>query len=343
MTEDSPLPFVTIVIPVLNEERFIVPLLSSLGCIGGQKCLPGPHEIILVDGGSTDRTLAILDSIKHESGIRVVHNRSRIQSAGVNLAAREASPEAKYLIRIDAHATYSSGFVECVVRSLANTSAASVVVPLISTPREGATGFVQAVAAAQRSLLGNGGSLHRLATTSAKWVDHGHHAGFDLSFFRSLGGYDESFATNEDAEYDVRVAAVGGGIWFEPTAIVWYSPRETAMGLARQYFRYGYGRAMTLVKHGLYPKPRQCFPLAALVTNALALIVAATFWGPAILFPAAYLLICFLAAYLARKSAKIVDRPFIDAEITGALATMHMSWAVGFVVRMLEKVGLKLN
>ncbi|MCS4089985.1 glycosyltransferase family 2 protein [Rhizobium sp. BK176] len=330
MAEAHEPPFVTVVIPVLNEERFIVPLLESLGCLGGNRCLPWPHEVIVADGGSTDRTLDILAGISTETGIRVIDNRARIQSAGVNLAASEANPASRYLIRIDAHAIYDKGFVERVARALMETAAASVVVPLITRPHDDAKGFVWAVTVAQRSVLGNGGSAHRMESTPAKWVDHGHHAGFDLDFFRSIGGYDESFATNEDAEYDVRVAEAGGKIWFEPACTVWYSPRESASSLGRQYFRYGIGRASTLFKHRLAPKPRQMFPVAALGANAVA-VLGSIFWTPLLIVPAAYLVACLVGSDRARKASGIANDGFVAVKAAAALVIMHMSWAVGFV------------
>ena len=335
MADPSTAPFVTVVIPVLNEERFILPLLESLGCLGGNRFMLGPHEIIVADGGSTDRTLEMLAGISKEAGIRVLHNPDRIQSAGVNLAAREANPATKYLIRVDAHAVYDPGFIERVACSLVETGAASVVVPLITRPVDGAKGFVWAVTLAQRSKLGNGGSAHRLESTPAQWVDHGHHAGFDLEFFRSIGGYDESFATNEDAEYDVRVLKAGGRIWFEPSAKVWYSPRETARALANQYFRYGKGRASTILKHRLLPKPRQMFPVAALVANLTA-VVFAFVWTPTLIIPAAYFLACFVAAIVERKSMGVRDNGYIDEEATCALMIMHLCWGAGFVSRLLK-------
>ncbi|MCV9963901.1 glycosyltransferase family 2 protein [Pararhizobium sp. BT-229] len=339
MAGHDPISFVTIVIPVLNEERFILPLLESLGCLGGNRCLPGPHEIIVADGGSTDSTLDILAGISVETGIRVINNSDRIQSAGVNLAAREANPEAKYLIRVDAHAVYEPGFVERVARSLVDTGASSVVVPLITRPLKGSVGFVWAVTVAQRSKLGNGGSAHRLETTPAQWVDHGHHAGFDLEFFRSIGGYDESFATNEDAEYDARVANAGGRIWFEPAAKVWYSPRETVPALARQYFRYGKGRASTMLKHRLSPKARQMFPLAALGANAGGLL-GGLLWSPLWSVPLIYGAACLGASIMESASVARDGGWRLYLQGAAALVVMHMCWAAGFACKVCKSVNI---
>ena len=34
------------------------------------------------------------------------------------------------------------------------------------------------------------------------YVDHGHHAAFRAASFKAIGGYDETFSHNEDAEFD---------------------------------------------------------------------------------------------------------------------------------------------
>ncbi|MDQ3698988.1 MAG: glycosyltransferase, partial [Gemmatimonadota bacterium] len=46
-------PALSVVIPTLNESRSIAALLGDL------RTLRAPHEIIVVDGGSTDETAAI--------------------------------------------------------------------------------------------------------------------------------------------------------------------------------------------------------------------------------------------------------------------------------------------
>ena len=81
------------------------------------------------------------------------------------------------------------------------TKADSVVV---SMNAEGSACLQRAAAAAQNSLLGNGGSSHRIRS-DGRWVDHGHHALMTTAAFKAVGGYDEAFSHNEDAELDVRL------------------------------------------------------------------------------------------------------------------------------------------
>ena len=116
-------------------------------------------------------------------------------------------------------------------------AAASVVVAMRS---QGHEGFQAAVAAVQNSLLGAGGAPHR-RTGKAQFVDHGHHALFDLQRFMAIGGYDESASHNEDAEFDIRLARTGGTIWLTRAVEVTYFPRASIKALYRQYKCYGRG------------------------------------------------------------------------------------------------------
>ncbi len=312
-------PFVSIVVPTLNEERYIEDCLRSLaGAAAGVE-----FEILVMDGGSDDRTGEIVRAVAQAiPGIALHHNPQRLQSAAMNLAARLASPRAAVILRADAHAHYPPGFVRLCLDALAEHGAASVVVPMLT---RGHGGMQRAIAAAQNSRLGNGGAAHRVGGRSG-FVEHGHHAAFDRATFLRLGGYDARFTHNEDAEFDLRLRRAGGRIWMCGDAPVTYFPRETLRRLARQYVRHGRGRARTLVLHRLRPKPRQLAPVGVLLLCAASLPLAlASAWF--LLVPAAYAAMCL--AWAARQSALAGDPWLLAAG--PAVMTMHLAWAWGFL------------
>jgi succinoglycan biosynthesis protein ExoA len=287
-------------------------------------------EIVVMDGGSGDRTVELVEAFaaRHPApefpAIRALPNPQRVQSAAVNLAARLASARATIIIRADAHAHYPNGFVRRCVADLLRTGATSVVVPMRNQAQPG-QGLQRAIAVAQSSRLGNGGSAHRARPRSG-FVDHGHHAAFDRAFFLSVGGYDESFTHNEDAELDHRAQLAGGRVWMCAEEPVTYFPRCDLVALARQYFRHGAGRARTLLKHRLKPRPRQLAPVAALglCLGGLAILPVL----PALALPAlAYLLGCL--AWGATQAIANRDPWLLAAG--PALLTMHLSWASGFL------------
>jgi succinoglycan biosynthesis protein ExoA len=109
--------FVSIVMPALDEERYIADAIASI--VPDASDLE--YELLVLDGGSTDRTRAIVAELAATNPrIRVIHNAKRIQSAGVNLAARFADPRAAYLVRADCHIRYPVGFVQRCVKDLSN-------------------------------------------------------------------------------------------------------------------------------------------------------------------------------------------------------------------------------
>ena len=309
------------VIPALNEARHIETCIRSL--------MTGAPELrsvalTVADGGSSDATVAIVERLKAEfPNLRVLHNPKRLQSAALNLAAvNHAGPDHRILVRCDAHSIYPPNFILDVARSLAASGAASLVIPMDAT---GETCFEKANAWIVDTPLGSGGAAHRGGMVSG-WVDHGHHAGFDLDWYRRIGGYDETFSHNEDAEYDTRLAQAGGRIYLDAGIRIKYIPRGDVGRLWKQYFGYGKGRARNARKHGSRLKLRQMAPVLALLGSAFGLFASLVFW-PFILLPLGY--IGILAAASVLVSLKHKSACGLLAGL--AAGTMHMAWAAGFL------------
>jgi succinoglycan biosynthesis protein ExoA len=310
---------VLVVIPALNEEAHIEACLRSL--LNGDVRL-SEVVIVVADGGSRDRTRTIVRRFAVDfPTVVLMENPGRLQSAAVNLAARTYSAGRRFMVRCDAHAIYPPDYVMQVAESVARRGVASVVVPMDA---EGRTCFQKANAWIVDTPLGSGGSAHRGGKVS-QYVDHGHHAGFDLKVFLHIGGYDESFSHNEDGEYDRRLAKAGGRIFLEALIRIADSTRATVPALARQYFNYGKGRARNLAKHGDMPKLRQMIPQATLVACVLGLLVAPVL-PIALIVPGGYVATLLLASIWA--AVKMKSPCGLLAGL--ASATMHMSWAAGF-------------
>lgn len=305
------------VVPCLNERVHIGTLLADLLADSAEIDL----TIVVADGGSTDGTQHIVASIAAaEPRIRLIHNAKRIQSAGVNLAVRAFGEGRDWLVRIDAHAAYPKAFIATLISEAWRTGASSVVVAMRS---EGADCFQRATAIAQNSVLGTGGAAHRRSGDEG-FVDHGHHALFDLRQFEAIGGYDETQSHNEDAEFDFRLARAGGTIWLTRAIDVTYFPRSHPVALYRQYMSYGRGRARTLLRHGVRPKMRQVLPACVLPTVLLAVVSPWSAWalGPAALWFGCCLLCGFVLGLQQRRRCAFASG--IAAMI------IHLGWSIGF-------------
>jgi len=312
------------VIPTFNEAHHIGGLLDSLLPFARRSGTP----IIVADGGSGDATRAIVAArAQAEPLIRLLDNPARLQSAGINRAVALAAPETRWLIRVDAHAAYRADFCDILLAEAAETGADSVVVGMHAV---GEGVLQRAIAAAQNSRFGNGGAAHRMAP-QGRLVDHGHHALMLLAAFRAVGGYDESFSHNEDAELDLRLAQAGARIWLTARTVVTYYPRRSLGALARQYMNFGRGRAATLRKHRQRPRLRQW------VVAGLAPALSLAILGP--LHPAfvAPLALWVLGCGAAGTSLAVAGRDPRLALGGPAAGLMHLAWSLGFWSGLLRR------
>jgi succinoglycan biosynthesis protein ExoA len=312
------------VIPCLNEEDHIESTIAHF--TAEPTNIVG--KIVVVDGGSTDHTLKIVQQCALGDGRVVsIKNDRRIQSSGINRAVELYGDLAPFIVRVDAHADYPRDFCKTLLEAQKRTGADSVVVSMIA---KGEVCFQVAAAAAQNSRLGNGGSAHR-RLTEGRFIDHGHHALISVKAFRAVGGYDENFSHNEDAELDLRLVAAGCRIYLCAGADIVYYPRKSPISLFKQYRNFGRGRAMTVLKHRARPKMRQVLPVTIGPVAAASLL----WWvAPPLAIPAvAWAAVCLIYGMLLGIREK--DGCACGAGIAAML--MHLGFSVGFIARVLKQ------
>jgi succinoglycan biosynthesis protein ExoA len=254
-------PLVTIAIPCFNEERYIEACLDD---VFAQDYPAEKIEVLVGDGMSTDRTREILARIaeKNPGRVRVVDNPRRLQAAAMNEMIAQARGE--IVIRMDVHARYERDYVRQCVEVLAESGADNVG----GAQRARAESWFQrALCAALDSPLAVGGARYRDADAEG-FVDTVFLGAFRREVFDRVGSYDPNAITNEDAELNQRILASGGKLYLSKKIVVHYFPRESFRALSRQYFKYGVGRARTLLKHKRFPTPRPALPFLMVVGGA---------------------------------------------------------------------------
>lgn len=322
---------VLLVIPCLDEASTIAAVVGSaveeVAEVGG--------TVVAVDGGSTDGTREVLQGLAAaHPRLLLVDNPARLQGAGVNLAVATYGAGHDYLLRVDAHGGFGAGYAAALVAELEAQGADSVVVRMQTVATE--SRFQAAVARAQNSLVGTGGARHRTGQVHGRWVDHGHHALFRLAAFRAVGGYDDTFSHNEDAELDVRLRRAGYRIWMAPQPVFTYHPRRTVPDLARQYYRFGQGRARTVVRHReANLRQLAVAPVVPAVLVAVLVPRSSVARTPFVL----WLLAVVTASVATARDARAAEQ----AQVAVAVGVMHGAWSAGFWGQLLRAASRRLG
>ena len=320
-------PAVSVIVPCYNEEMTIRGLLEAIH----QQTFPSSQiEVIISDGMSTDGTRAAVKSFSEahpELNIRLIDNYDRNIPAALNRAI--AASRGAYIVRLDAHSIPHPTYVETALQTLETTGAANV--GGVWEIHPGGTGWIaRSIATAAANPLGAGGARYRVGGTEGE-VDTVPFGAFQRFWLERTGRFDESLLTNEDYEFNVRIRAAGGSVWFNPEIRSIYLARPTLGELARQYWRYGFWKVRMLKRFPRSLRIRQALPPLFVLSliSALALspfFTSARFW----LIAQVGIYLLFLVYTGVVEGIRRKDYPlFVGVPL--ALITMHLAWGTAFL------------
>ena len=322
-TDTAALPSVSVLIPVRNAEATIGAAIDSVLC----QDYEGLVEVIVADGSDTPATSDLVR--RRYPMVTLVPNPE--QTAGFGLRAAHGAATGEIIVRCDAHAVFPPGYLRRAVSTLRRTGAANV------GGRQqpvGTTFFGCAVAMAMTTPLGAGGARYRLGGPEGP-VDTVFLGAFRRDALEAVGGVDPAFVRNQDYELNWRLRARGETVWFDPGLVVTYRPRSTLRDLAWQYFNYGRWKRVVARRHPASLLPRHlASPLLLLGLAATpVLAVAGPTWAVTAV-PLTYALTLTLGSL----AVGIRRRSYAALLLPLTLATMHLSWGIGFFTPMRTKV-----
>jgi succinoglycan biosynthesis protein ExoA len=281
-----PLPFISVVVPVRNEARFIRRTLEQLLA---QDYDPRRFEVLVADGRSTDGTPEIVRAVAAaHPQVRLLDNPGRLSSRGRNRAVRLSQGD--IIVVVDGHCDLPGRFY---LRDLADAFERSGA-DCVGRPQPldvgNATVLQQAIAAARSSWLGHQPASHIYSTAEGFVPPQSVAVAYRREVFERIGLFDERFDACEDVELNHRVDRAGLRCFFTPRVAVHYHPRTSLPGLFRQMARYGRGRMRLLRKHPETFSPGVFVPAAFVLGLVL---------GPLLSLLSPWLMGCYLAALVA--------------------------------------------
>jgi glycosyltransferase involved in cell wall biosynthesis len=225
-------PRVSVVVCAYNAERTIDACLTSLAVLNYPD-----YEVIVVNDGSRDRTLAIAESHPY---CRIINQPNKGLSVARNVGAEAATGE--IVAYTDSDCVADPDWLTYLVAKMEASGLAACGGPNFPPPEDSLVPAAVAVAP--------GGPTHVLLSDEVAE----HIAGCNMAFRREallgLGGFDPVYrAAGDDVDICWRFQDAGFVIGFSPAAIVWHFRRNTVKAYCNQQRGYGKAEALVYSKH----------------------------------------------------------------------------------------------
>ncbi len=224
-------PRVSIVICAYNAARTLD------ACLASMRELSYPsYEVIVVNDGSTDRTLEIAERYPE---VRIISQENRGLSAARNVGAAAATSE--IIAYTDSDCVADPDWLTYLVYKF-NSGYVAVGGPNLPPPEDAR--MAACVAAAP------GGPTHVLLNDEVAEHIPGCNMAFRRSALEEIEGFDPLYrAAGDDVDLCWRLQNIGYAIGFSPAAMVWHFRRNTTRAYLRQQMGYGKAEALLYFKH----------------------------------------------------------------------------------------------
>ena len=227
---------VAVVVPVLDEAGTIASLVTDLEAQD-----PPPAEIVVVDAGSTDGTVALLRSAAGTlPSLRIVEAHGATPGRGRNEGVRTTT--APIVVTLDAGSSVEPGFVAALAEPVVQDGRVATVgvsEPEADTAFERAAGWFTLSAFKPQERSGPIAGDHLPAGRNG--------IAFAREAWEAAGGYPPDLPWGEDKVFLQRLRAAGVQMEVVSAAIVRWRPRRSLREVYRQYRNYGRGDALARI------------------------------------------------------------------------------------------------
>ncbi len=231
-------PGVTVLIPAHNEESVIVQtvqsvLLSDLSDI----------HVIVVDDGSSDRTLELLESNFGKNGcVQIIHQVNRGKAAALNNALSHANTG--YVVTIDADTEIETDAIRKLLRHFSDPKVGAVAGNVKVGNRSRWLTRWQAL----EYITSQNMEKRAFDLLNCITVVPGALGAWRREAIEAAGGITADTVA-EDADLTIAIRRLGWRVTYDEEAIAWTEAPETPGQLIRQRFRWTFGTLQSFWKH----------------------------------------------------------------------------------------------
>ena len=258
-------PYVSIVVPIRNEEKNIRKFIEQLE---KQTYSKEKMEVIFADGDSDDNTVQIIKDYIQRSSLRIscYQNEKKNAPSGVNLGISKA--KGTVIIRMDAHTVYDVKYVEKNVYYLTHDYGDNVGCP-IDTVGVGVVG--ETIAYILSTKFGVGNSEFRTSRKAGE-TDTVPFGCFYRELIDKIGNFAETLPSAEDNDFNFRIREFGGKIYQFNDIVSTYYSRTNIADLVAMAYGNGKSVADLMKKDKKAVSMRHLIPFAFFMGNLVGIL-----------------------------------------------------------------------
>ncbi len=227
----------SIIIPTFNGEKRVGKTIEALLSQNTDKAF----EIIVVNDGSSDRTLELLEEYnKKDQRVIILDQKNAGPAAARNNGAKHAQGD--IILFTDDDCIPEPDWFEHMIRPFDDKEIAGAKGTYLCAQKEDVAKFVQIEYEFKYEKLKRHNTIDTIDTYSAA---------FRKDIFLELGGYDETFpvACAEDFEFSYRMSGKGHKMVFVPEAKVWHHHPDTLKWYLQKKYKFAYWRWLAIKKN----------------------------------------------------------------------------------------------
>lgn len=316
-------PFVSVVVGVRNEERFIEECIESLLKLNYPKDC---YEIIIVDGMSTDKTRDLVQKYP----VRLLLNERKNVAAARNLGVE--SSKGDLVAFTDGDCKVDPDWLKVLVYEMRNAPDDVVCVGGPNLIFETDPVFGRVVGYAQETFLGSGGSAQSKNSTKKHYVNSlpNCNAMYKKFAIKEVGGFDEKFIVGQDGDLNYRIGKKGHKFLYIPEAQVLHHRRGTLKSFSVRMFKYGMWMAELFKKHGEFVRWYAFLPSIAIIFGIALLIASIVYFTP-MLFLLALAAIYFALVFVTSIQVTYKMKSKYGLFALLVIPLQHITYGLGFL------------
>jgi glycosyltransferase involved in cell wall biosynthesis len=227
-------PKITVIVPVRNEAKKISRCLEALLSQSLR-----PHEIIVVDGHSTDKTVEMAQKYPVKVFFEDIGTRAGANNIGIENA------EGDFISFTDADCIPDRNWL----RNLIKEFDSGIVGVGGAVKNIGDSPWEASINLAVNSFLGSAQSVQGRVFESRRKVTSisGCNSMYRKEALAQVGGFDNSLPTAEDTELNRRLRKIGDLI-YTPDAFIVHNHTRGLKDFAKRTYQYGYGKGKCLIR-----------------------------------------------------------------------------------------------